>query len=157
MGRDVSLAQKSDARIKSALSKSAEGRAQAVDDATVEIDETNVLTITQSAVEDSADARKRRKKEKKKNKKLKLKANASADVDESDSDGEIEAQEEALLKGGKATKAFEQRDLVSRAFAGENHRPLPFAWSLEETGAGSMAGARMGRPRPVCGECDETG
>ncbi|KLO20113.1 Utp14-domain-containing protein [Schizopora paradoxa] len=105
MGRDVSLAQKSDARIKSALSKSAEGRAQAADDATVEIDETNALTISQTAVNDSSDARKQ-KKEKRKNKKLKSKSNASAG--------------EALLKGGKALKAFDQRDLVSRAFAGDN-------------------------------------
>lgn len=105
--------------MKSQLSKSAEGRAQAADDATVEIDETNALTITDNMLNNSSDSRKRKKKEKK-NKKKASRGNGNAAVEESDSDGEIEAQEEALLKGGKGLRAFEQKDLVTRAFAGDN-------------------------------------
>ena len=39
--------------------------------------------------------------------------------DDSDSNSEVEAQEARLQNGKKAT-AFEQRDLVARAFAGDN-------------------------------------
>ncbi len=118
VGRDVSLAQKSEARMKAQLGKSTEGRARAADDATVELDETNALAVRRNATkeEDSLEFGKRRKKDKGNF----SKANMNVLDDESGSDGEKEAQEEALLKGRKGLRAFEQKDLVTRAFAGDN-------------------------------------
>ena len=56
---------------------------------------------------------------------------------DSDVDSEVEAQEQALdLKGkgkAKVLKAFEQRDLVALAFAGDNvvHVILPVFWRIK--------------------------
>ncbi|KAJ7741584.1 Utp14-domain-containing protein [Mycena maculata] len=57
--------------------------------------------------------------------KLEPRANGVVEDDDTDANSEVDAQEQALLKkkgkGGKAdVKAFEQRDLVARAFAGDN-------------------------------------
>lgn len=90
------------------------------DDAVVEISLDN--TLNNSAIRDSAatsppstttDRKKARKK-----KGASKKAQSNGD-DESDVHSEIEEQEKALRKGQKV-KAFEQRELVARAFAGDN-------------------------------------
>lgn len=119
VGRDVSLARKSEARMKAQLSRTADGRTQATNDATVELDDTAVLTVSHNAANGSLESRKQKKKDKKKKARA-TKGNFDAGNDESDSDGEKEAQEEALLSGSKGRRAFEQKDLVARAFAGDN-------------------------------------
>lgn len=92
-----------------------EEREAAAEDAELEIEPDQAL-ILQPAVASSS------KPKKAKASKGKGKASAAADAsEESDSDSEVEAQERQLeRKGGKQSVAFKQRDLVARAFAGDN-------------------------------------
>ncbi|ESK95123.1 small nucleolar ribonucleoprotein complex subunit utp14 [Moniliophthora roreri MCA 2997] len=103
--RDSSTMTKSKNKMKKLARKANGGKAQAKEDAVVEIDTDAVLTASaakgkQKQVQDDY---------------------VGADV--SDADSEVDVQEAALLqkgKKGKGVKAFEQRELVARAFAGDN-------------------------------------
>lgn len=121
IAKDSKAADKSKNKLKKSMQKRAEDREKAEDDAVVEISLDNLLTSS-SGASGSKTAQKAAVASKK-----------LGDEDGSDEDLEIEAQEQALaLKGkGKANgvKAFEQRDLVALAFAGDNVvqvRWLPF-------------------------------
>lgn len=106
------------------MQKRAEDREKAEDDALVEISMDNVLTS--SAVASGSKTAQKTAVAPVPSKKAVGNSLGDADEDGSDSDEdlEIKAQEQALaLKGkGKANgvKAFEQRDLVALAFAGDN-------------------------------------
>ena len=80
-------------------------------------------SVTQAASSHEAAIEKQQKKEAKKAKKeqgtLQQVKMPAHDDDDSDSNSEVEAQEASLRKGKKSS-AFEQRDLVARAFAGDN-------------------------------------
>lgn len=85
------------------------------DDALVEISTSDIMTIRHSSLANVT--------QKKKDLKGKGKAQEVHNtVDDSDNNSEVEEQEKALGQKGKmkARKAFEQRDLVARAFAGDN-------------------------------------
>lgn len=63
----------------------------------------------------------------------KARATQVEDDSDSDSNSEIDAQENALARKGKgkanAVKAFEQRDLVALAFAGDNVVQVSYSYS----------------------------
>lgn len=109
VGKDSKAADKSKNKLKKQASKREEQREKEKDDAVVEISMDHVLTSASSTKPSGP----------------KVTATPAADsADDSESDSEIEAQESALdLKGkvnGSGLKAFEQRDLVALAFAGDN-------------------------------------
>lgn len=120
--KDSSQTTKSKHKLKKQNKKTEEEKARVKDDAVVEIELENVLAApnvskgqeeapTTSAVTASKNKSKR-----------KGKAQIS-DEDSVSNDSEVEEQEKMLrMKGkkAKATKAFEQRELVARAFAGDN-------------------------------------
>ena len=107
VGKDSKAADKSKNKLKKQASKREEQREKEKDDAVVEISMDHVLTLASSTKPSGP----------------KVTATPAADSAD-DSDSEIEAQESALdLKGkvnGSGLKAFEQRDLVALAFAGDN-------------------------------------
>jgi U3 small nucleolar RNA-associated protein 14 len=141
VGKDSSLAQKSETALKKRIGRTGGEKEKAKEDAEVEINTADVLKVTTDA---GASKPVNGVKKAKKDLKGKGKETAPArgpkgvqesgnskngveiphgDSDESDSDSEIEEQEAAIsqAKGkGKGPKAFEQRDLVARAFAGDN-------------------------------------
>ena len=101
------------------LMKGEEAREKARDDAVVEISLDEVLKLP-----GEKDAGKKAKSAKAKGK-AKAQANGQqvdSAFENSDEDSEVEAQERQLATKGKAkgVKAFEQRDLVALAFAGDN-------------------------------------
>lgn len=126
-GKSLTLAQKSEIQMQKQLSKSSEARGQAADDATLELNTEDVLTLdskTSRVMLANGLSKKQQKKEAKKAKKQqdqipKAKLFAHDDDDDSDANSEVDAQEVAL-RSGKKPSAFEQRDLVARAFAGDN-------------------------------------
>ncbi|KAG5644967.1 hypothetical protein DXG03_007339 [Asterophora parasitica] len=126
VGKDSSALAKSKNKLKKMARKQAGEKAKAVDDAVVEISVDQVLTLPSStpAVPKPAPKTKATPTQKKA---PTPKATVTVERDDGDSDddvhSEVEAQEKALdLKGkGKAhLLAFEQRDLVALAFAGDN-------------------------------------
>ena len=108
VGKDSKAADKSKNKLKKQASKREEQREKEKDDAVVEISMDHVLTLA-SSIKPSGP---------------KVTATPAADSADDSDDSEIEAQESALdLKGkvnGSGLKAFEQRDLVALAFAGDN-------------------------------------
>lgn len=108
MQKDSKALDKSRNKLKKQARKKEEGRI-AKEDGVVEISLDKVLTLP-SAPSSSSPSEPVQK--------------APVDEDDSDRDSEVEAQEIALtLKGkgkGNGIKAFEQRDLISLAFAGDN-------------------------------------
>ncbi|KIK56858.1 hypothetical protein GYMLUDRAFT_99016 [Collybiopsis luxurians FD-317 M1] len=135
--KDSSSTTKSKHKLKKQTRKTEEEKAKAKDDAVVEIEMDEVLVAPSSAgaatsaANSGANASQKSKKDKGKGKgkgKDKGKVQVSSDGDDdqdsdSDNNSEVEAQEKMLqLKGKKAktVKAFEQRELVARAFAGDN-------------------------------------
>ena len=96
--------------------KRAEEKEKAKEDANVDIEMTNVLSVSAAPSKVTAKG------------KGKQRASATADLedggDESDANSELDEQEKVMEwgKGGKGRgmKAFQQRDLVARAFAGDN-------------------------------------
>ena len=114
--------------------KGSEERERAIDDATIELDANDVLKLESNSKPKTGTvkkvngisaslSKKQQKKEAKKAKKeqgtLQQVKMPAHDDDDSDSNSEVEAQEASLRKGKKSS-AFEQRDLVARAFAGDN-------------------------------------
>jgi U3 small nucleolar RNA-associated protein 14 len=133
VGKGGSAASISKNALKKQLRKTAQALAQAKDDATLEIDVSSVLTSHQKKV---ASENSQKAQIDQSNRKLGAdgntnssgtSSNQTARIDpvfgqDEDTDEEREAQEEALNNKGKGNrvKAFEQRELVARAFAGDN-------------------------------------
>lgn len=120
MKNEVVVGKSSDAldRSKNKLGKQAKKRVEEQerqkDDAVVEISTKDVMTMHHPPSASGSQ---------KKNLKGKGKVEETrVAFDDSDANSEVEEQEKALGQKGKmkARKAFEQRDLVARAFAGDN-------------------------------------
>ena len=125
VARDSGAADKSKAKLRKRAQKRVDERERAQEDAAVDISLSTVMTLPgpSKAGDDSTSTSKTAQ--------GKAKAQApvaAADDDDSDSDAnsELEDQEQAAAlkatkgKGKAAVKAFEQRDLVALAFAGDN-------------------------------------
>ncbi|KAJ3995838.1 Utp14-domain-containing protein [Lentinula boryana] len=130
--KDSSQTTKSRHKLKKQAKKTEEEKARAKDDALVEIEMDRVLTVSEAQqgqkknVASKAILNNTRQNQPKKKGKTQAPPSSGAvsDDDDSDSDNsEVEEQEKMLLTKGKkvkAVKAFEQRELVARAFAGDN-------------------------------------
>lgn len=111
VGKDSAALDKSKNKLKKQTKKLEQEKDKAKDDAMVEISMDNVMALDAVNAKDKV--------------KIKSKALALGDpaVDNSDANSEIDEQEKALQSKGKKkgkVQAFEQRDLVARAFAGDN-------------------------------------
>lgn len=110
------------------LNKSVEGRAEAMNDAQVDINLDDVLVLPTEATATAMDVISNGSKHPKswtRNGESKDKSGADNHVDaayeDSDEDSEVAFQEDHLLPNGKENpKAFKQKDLVAMAFAGDN-------------------------------------
>ncbi|TFK39375.1 Utp14 protein-domain-containing protein [Crucibulum laeve] len=119
VGKDSKAAEKSKNKLKKEARKREEVREKAKDDAAVEISMDTVLSVPGP----SSSSRQ-------KDKKGEAKQPVQDAEDDSDANSEVEAQEKALDAKGKGKgkgkgkakgpRAFEQRDLVALAFAGDN-------------------------------------
>ena len=134
-GKCLARARKSENQMQKQLMKGPQERERAIDEATIELDINDILALGSSSKADlratpkangmlNGSCKKQQKKEAKRVKKeqktrLQDKTPAHDDNDSSDTNSELEAQE-ARLRKGKKPSAFEQRDLVARAFAGDN-------------------------------------
>lgn len=123
IGKDATRIQKSADALHKRMQKTEEERERQNDDVIVEITLDDTLKISgndNTRANPLANGTALDKKKKKKSKKKDAGRNIEpSEVNETDVDSEIEEQEAALRKGGKV-KAFEQRELVARAFAGDN-------------------------------------
>ena len=119
MQKDSNALDKSKNKLKKKVRKREEEREKAKEDEIVEISLDKVLTLPSGP--SSSTPEPFRKADRKGSQQTSV---AHADEDDSNNNSEVEAQETAVtLKGkGKANgiKAFEQRDLVALAFAGDN-------------------------------------
>lgn len=124
--KDADTLTKSSNKLKKQAGKRGEERERAKDDAVLEIDANNVLTIPEPPALSAPN-----KKNKRKVKEGVAKASAAPsntvqdkgpDDDESDVPSEVEEQERTVEEknAGKGVRAFQQRDLVALAFAGDN-------------------------------------
>lgn len=117
VGKDSATLDKSKNRLKKQVKKLDQEKEKAKDDAVVEISMDNIMALDgPSGLVDV------KGKGKAKSQAPVLVAGAPADGD-SDVDSEIDEQEKILHSKGKKkgkVQAFEQRDLVARAFAGDN-------------------------------------
>ena len=128
VGKNSTGAAKSKHQIKKQLLKGAEEREKAQDDAVVEISMDEVLKLPSEpgAREEEEDHATGVKSGKAKGKEKAAPNGRQVDAafEASDAESEVEAQEreqQVKAKGkGKGIKAFEQRDLVALAFAGDN-------------------------------------
>lgn len=116
LGKDSSLSQKSKMTLKKQMAKAAGTQEKEVDDATLEITTQDALVLKK----ESAVVQNGRNKKKKKKNIGKDKEALPVDDDSSEENSELDEQEAALNKTRKGPKAFEQRELVARAFAGDN-------------------------------------
>src|ERR1700691_2039187 len=121
VGKDSGSLDKSKNKLKKQTKKLKEEKEKARDDAIVEISMDDVMTLDHPS--ESA-ARFSQKDVKGKGKAASQKATVDAPADDSDANSELEEQEKALSRKGKGkskgVKAFDQRELVARAFAGDN-------------------------------------
>ena len=122
--KDADALTKSLNKLKKQTGKHADERERARDDAVLEIDANNVLTIPEPPAPSVSG-----KKNKAKTRQGVAKASAGpsstaqdARADDSDVPSEVEEQERAAegKSAGKGVQAFQQRDLVALAFAGDN-------------------------------------
>lgn len=120
VGKNSSRSQKATDALQKQMQKTEAERERQKDDALVEIAMENTLdkSLNQSTEKASPTSGPSDKKKKKSKKKVGDVNQANHDG-ESDINSEIEEQEAALRKGPKV-KAFEQRELVRKAFAGDN-------------------------------------
>ncbi|KAI6154218.1 small-subunit processome [Pisolithus tinctorius] len=111
---------KSSNKLKKQVAKGEEEKERARDDAVLEIEIDKVLTIPDPPTTSSS-AKKKGKKPKRQNQ-LSTNAEVPADDDDSDVHSEMEEQEGAAGQSvnAKGVKAFQQRELVALAFAGDN-------------------------------------
>lgn len=119
VSKDSSAITKSKNKLKKQAKKREEERAKAKDDATMEISMENVLTLEATPIASSSLPKKSAQE-----KPIGNTVNGVPADESDDNNSEVEAQEKALnFKGkgkAKGLKAFEQRDLVALAFAGDN-------------------------------------
>lgn len=115
LGKDSSLSQKSKMTLKKQMTKAAGTQEKEVDDATLEITTQDALVLKKESTV-VQNGRNKKKKKKNNGKKEAL----PVDDDSSEENSELDEQEAALNKARKGPKAFEQRELVARAFAGDN-------------------------------------
>lgn len=118
ISKDSSSLEKSKNKLKKQAQKKLEERDKANEDAVVEIAMDNVLSVpSHTAIPAPSKKAKPQNRDQQK-------GVEESDGNDSDVNSEVEAQEKALsLKEksqGKGVKAFEQRDLVALAFAGDN-------------------------------------
>ncbi|KAG2342059.1 Utp14-domain-containing protein [Suillus weaverae] len=119
---------KSTNKLKKRIAKGGQEQERIRDDAVLEIDSSNVLTILEPtstpAVINTKHERKGTGKGKERPKNDSVAVQISpADADDSDGHSEVDEQEctlERKRQGGKGVTAFKQRELVSLAFAGDN-------------------------------------
>ncbi|KAE9395799.1 Utp14-domain-containing protein [Gymnopus androsaceus JB14] len=119
VAKDSSQTAKSKHKLKKQTKKTEEEKARAKDDAVVEIEMDEVLVAPEGQNSGSIASKTKAKGKGKGN----IQASSAADDSDSDSNSEVEEQEKMLQtksKKSKAVKAFEQRELVARAFAGDN-------------------------------------
>jgi U3 small nucleolar RNA-associated protein 14 len=116
VAKDSSAIEKSKGKLKKQAQKREEEKAKARDDAIVEISMDNVLTLEIPAPTDASP-------DNPENAMRKTSSAQGAD-DDSDVHSEVEEQERVLTSTGgrkaRGVHAFEQRELVARAFAGDN-------------------------------------
>lgn len=119
---------KSTNKLKKRITKGEEEKERIRDDAVLEIDANNVLTVLEPAhtpaVINAKHELKRSGKDKAKNDSVAVQI-SPADADDSDGHSEVDEQERTLERKrqggkGKGVTAFKQRELVSLAFAGDN-------------------------------------
>ncbi|KAI0778830.1 Utp14 protein-domain-containing protein [Trametes elegans] len=127
ISKESAAAEKSKNKLRKRVKKRLEEKEKAQEDAEVDISLSTVMTLGASGEAGPSRSAQAAKAPAKSAAAAKGKAKASqADHAESDSDvnSEVEEQEKALARKGKVkgngVKAFEQRDLVALAFAGDN-------------------------------------
>ncbi|KAI0640105.1 Utp14 protein-domain-containing protein [Trametes polyzona] len=124
ISKESGAAEKSKNKLRKRVKKRLEEKEKAQEDAAVDISLSTVMTLADGGEAGSSTAGQAAKP----SAKSKGKARAAQDDDDNDSDSdansELEEQEKALARKGKGkangVKAFEQRDLVALAFAGDN-------------------------------------
>ncbi|KAI8990666.1 Utp14 protein-domain-containing protein [Trametes punicea] len=125
ISKESGAAEKSKNKLRKRVQKRLEEKEKAQEDATVDISLSTVMTLGEAGPSKTGQTSKAASEPTSAGK---GKAGANQDEDDSDSDvnSEVEEQEKALAQKGKGkakangVKAFEQRDLVALAFAGDN-------------------------------------
>ncbi|KAI0368900.1 Utp14-domain-containing protein [Pilatotrama ljubarskyi] len=126
ISKESAAAEKSKNKLRKRAQKRLEEKEKAQEDAAVDISLTTVMTLADGSEAGPSKAGQSLKPAPKPTSAAKGKARATEADDDSDSEAnsEVEEQEKALARKGKgkanAVKAFEQRDLVALAFAGDN-------------------------------------
>lgn len=119
VSKDSAVVDKSKNKLRKRVKKREDEKEKVKEDAAVDISMSNVMTLGSSSSNPGPS---------KPNAKGKQKASATRpsedDANDDDANSELDEQEKALDRKGKGAakgvKAFEQRDLVARAFAGDN-------------------------------------
>ncbi|THH18267.1 hypothetical protein EW146_g2683 [Bondarzewia mesenterica] len=118
VGKDSKAAEKSKNKLQKQQRGGEEEKEKEREDAVVEIALENVISVDASSAGPSKSSKGQS------NAKAAKGTSAMEGADDSDENSEVEEQETALERKGKGSagrvKAFEQRDLVARAFAGDN-------------------------------------
>ncbi|THH01374.1 hypothetical protein EW026_g1300 [Hermanssonia centrifuga] len=122
VSKDSAGAEKSKNKLRKRVQKREEEKEKAKEDATVDVTMSNVMTLgTASSTAGPSSQSKRKEQSAKLNK---LKASAGEEEEDPEANSEVDEQEQALERKGKGrekgVRAFEQRDLVALAFAGDN-------------------------------------
>ena len=136
ISKDSKAAEKSKNKLRKLASKRGEEKGKTKDDATLVIETGKVLALpnsvtvsgekssSKSSVSVTPRSGERSKRPRETETKVETKAVTAEDAgdvgDDSDANSEIEAQERALEAKSRGVKAFQQRDLVALAFAGDN-------------------------------------
>ena len=136
ISKDSKAAEKSKNKLRKLASKRGEEKGKTKDDATLVIETGKVLALpnsvtvsgekssSKSSVSVTPRSGERSKRPRETETKVETKAVTAEDAgdvgDDSDANSEIEAQELALEAKSRGVKAFQQRDLVALAFAGDN-------------------------------------
>ena len=136
VSKDSKAAEKSKNKLRKLASKRGEEKGKAKDDATLVIETGKVLILSnsvtvsgkknssKSCVSVTPRSGERTKRQSKTETKVETKGVTTEDAGDiggdSDTNSEIEAQERALEAKSRGVKAFQQRDLVALAFAGDN-------------------------------------
>lgn len=124
VSKTSATAEKSKNKLRKKKRNVEEEREKAREDAVVDVSMTEAMTLAAPAGPSSSKATKAKHAVKSKSKPTASGDDSDSDAKDSDVNSELEEQEKVVdskLKGKtRAVKAFEQRDLVARAFAGDN-------------------------------------
>ncbi|KAH9849186.1 Utp14 protein-domain-containing protein [Lenzites betulinus] len=170
ISKESAAAEKSKNKLRKRVKKRLEEKEKAQEDAAVDISLSTVMTLangTAAGPSKAGQTSKRPAKPAPAAAKGKARAAQAEDDSDSDSASEIDAQENLLARKGKgkanAVKAFEQRDLVALAFAGDNvvqdfadakrreiqeDAPKEIDTTLPGWGAWGGTGTRKAPPKP---------